>query len=366
MAPRALYGPNWSVPSSSSLPGGKHSKTAAVPVPGGLLRGGSAGLRSRRSWSRPRGAGALTPLKPVDAAACAAGRNAAAASASANAAFDADADAAGAGAAAAAHHAAAAGGSASSSRVHVRTRMQRTRRGDVVMTRATGDAAAAEAAEAAEEAETEADAKLSLPRVPVTITGQKSFALWTCMAVSAVMYSVPFGFVRWNLSTIAPLVWWQMAASTAIGTAAALPFLLALTNPAAAYRLNFPILARVSFGVKGAGLPNLARGILGLTLTALASLVGGEAAYGLWGEVMFMFFNGAPLPAEARAMSYGFFWQGGGEGRGRKASIVHPIHSYASRLFALECLFAAQLRCTHDVWFTVVHTQVQTSATRGF
>jgi hypothetical protein len=35
-------------------------------------------------------------------------------------------------------------------------------------------------------------------------------------------------------------------------------------------------------------------------ITALASLVGGEAAYGLWGEVMFMFFDGAPLPAEVR------------------------------------------------------------------
>ena len=28
-------------------------------------------------------------------------------------------------------------------------------------------------------------------------------------AVAAVVLSVPFGFVRWNLSTLAPLVWWQ-------------------------------------------------------------------------------------------------------------------------------------------------------------
>ena len=34
----------------------------------------------------------------------------------------------------------------------------------------------------------------------------RSFAVWICMAVSACVYSVPFGFVRWNLSSLAPLV----------------------------------------------------------------------------------------------------------------------------------------------------------------
>ena len=47
----------------------------------------------------------------------------------------------------------------------------------------------------------------------------RSFAVWICMAVSAVVYSVPFGFVRWNLSSLAPLVWWQLGLSTAVGTA---------------------------------------------------------------------------------------------------------------------------------------------------
>ena len=147
-----------------------------------------------------------------------------------------------------------------------------------------------------------------LERVPVSITGQKSLGLWTCLAVAATLYSVPFGFVRWNLSTIAPLVWWQMAASTAMGTVFALPFLLAIANPAVAYRLDFPRLARVSFGVKGAALVNLSRGVLGTALVALTTLIGGEAAYGLWGEISYMFFDGAPLPAEARAIAYGAFW----------------------------------------------------------
>ena len=166
-----------------------------------------------------------------------------------------------------------------------------------------------------------------LERVPVSITGQKSLGLWTCLAVAATLYSVPFGFVRWNLSTIAPLVWWQMAASTAMGTVFALPFLLAIANPAVAYRLDFPRLARVSFGVKGAALVNLSRGVLGAALVALTTLIGGEAAYGLWGEISYMFFDGAPLPAEARAIAYGAFWLAqtiiaGGKSAGAKVLLL--------------------------------------------
>ena len=98
--------------------------------------------------------------------------------------------------------------------------MRRTRRGEVVVTAAA--------------ATDEPGVEPGLERVPASITGQKSLGLWTCLAVAATLYSVPFGFVRWNLSTIAPLVWWQMAASTAMGTVFALPFLLAIANPAVA------------------------------------------------------------------------------------------------------------------------------------
>ena len=170
--------------------------------------------------------------------------------------------------------------------------LRRTRRGDVVVTAAAGDDGV----------------EPGLERVPVSITGQKSLGLWTCLAVAATLYSVPFGFVRWNLSTIAPLGWWHMALSTAMGTVFALPFLLAIANPAVAYRLDFPRLARVAFGVKGAALVNLSRGVLGTALAALTTLIGGEAAYGLWGEISYMFYDGAPLPAEARAIAYGAFW----------------------------------------------------------
>ena len=152
------------------------------------------------------------------------------------------------------------------------------------------------------------DPALALPRVPVTLSGDTAWAYWVCAAVAAALFAVPMGFARWGLSTIAPLVWWQVAASTAAGTLMASPYLLALANPAVSYRLSFPALARVAFGVQGARLVIALRAVLGLALTALTALAGGAATYRLWGEVSYVFFDGAPLPSWAPAAAYALFW----------------------------------------------------------
>jgi hypothetical protein len=238
-------------------------RPAASCLPHRLAGGAGAPRSWSRGWARGKGTNALAPLRRVHA-------QSRRGDASGQKATERD------------HHSCVKNGVA----------VRRTRRGECVVTRAS----------------TASDPEPELERVPVSITGQKSLGLWTCLAVAATLYSVPFGFVRWNLSTIAPLVWWQMAASTAMGTVFALPFLLAIANPAVAYRLDFSRLARVAFGVKGAALVSFSRGILGAALAALTTLIGGEAAYGLWGELSYMFFDGAPLPAEARAIAYGAFW----------------------------------------------------------
>jgi hypothetical protein len=94
------------------------------------------------------------------------------------------------------------------------------------------------------------------------------------MAVSAAVLSVPFGFVRWNLASIAPLVWWQLGLSTAAGTAAAMPLIAALTLPAAKNHVGFSVLARASFGIRGAVVADAGRGLLGLVLFSLITLAG--------------------------------------------------------------------------------------------
>ena len=76
---------------------------------------------------------------------------------------------------------------------------------------------------------------------------------------------------------MAPLVWWQLGLSTAVGTLMAMPLIAAITLPAAKHDVNFPIFARASFGVRGALLADAGRGTLGLFLFTLTTLAGGEA-----------------------------------------------------------------------------------------
>ena len=71
----------------------------------------------------------------------------------------------------------------------------------------------------------------------------KELSLWAALATCAVMYSVPCGFVRWNLHTLAPLLWYELGGATFLGTLMAMPFVAAIGYPAAKYELNMPILA---------------------------------------------------------------------------------------------------------------------------
>ena len=95
---------------------------------------------------------------------------------------------------------------------------------------------------------------------------------------------------------VAPLVWWQVAASTAAGALMASPCAGA-RQPGGVGEASFPALARVAFGVQGARLVIALRAVLGLALTARTALppasTGDDA---LWGEVSYVFFDGAPLP----------------------------------------------------------------------
>ena len=156
----------------------------------------------------------------------------------------------------------------------------------------------------------------------MAITGEKTFAFWTTAAVSAALYAVPLGVARWNLYTIAPLVWWQVGLAAFLGTALSLPYLHAMTNPAVAYRVSYPTLARVAFGTKGAALVDFLRGVLGLALTTLTALAGGFATERLWNELFYVFSLGE-LPSFSPAASYAAFalaqtWLSAGKNQGRK------------------------------------------------
>ena len=133
----------------------------------------------------------------------------------------------------------------------------------------------------------------------------KELSLWAALATCAVVYSVPFGFVRWDLHTLAPLPWYLLAAATAVGTFMAMPFVSAIGYPAAKYELNMPILARSSFGIWGAEFADACRATLGFLLYAVQTLVGGEAVFALLQET---FVNVGLTTVPARAIAYSMFW----------------------------------------------------------
>ena len=134
----------------------------------------------------------------------------------------------------------------------------------------------------------------------------KELSLWAALATTAVMYSVPYGFVRWNLNTLAPLLWYELGAATFLGTLIAMPFISAIGYPAAKYELNMPILARSSFGIWGAEFTDACRATLGFLLYAVQTLVGGEAVFGLFKTT----FIAASIESDVvvRAISYVMFW----------------------------------------------------------
>ena len=103
------------------------------------------------------------------------------------------------------------------------------RRGDVVVKRPWATTASSPASSAV-----------------VSITGQKPLGLWTCLAVAATLYSVPFGSRGGTSHHRAAPLWWHMALSTAMGTVFSAPFLLAIANPAVAAQAGLSAVARAS------------------------------------------------------------------------------------------------------------------------
>jgi cytosine/uracil/thiamine/allantoin permease len=134
----------------------------------------------------------------------------------------------------------------------------------------------------------------------------RELSLWAALALSAVMYSVPYGFVRWNLHTLAPLLWYELGGATLLGTLMAMPFVSAIGYPAAKYGLNMPILARSSFGIWGAEFADFGRAVLGFLLYAVQTLVGGEAVFGLFKSTSIAM--SIESDVIVRGAAYAMFW----------------------------------------------------------
>jgi NCS1 family nucleobase:cation symporter-1 len=115
-------------------------------------------------------------------------------------------------------------------------------------------------------------------------------ALWIGMVVCVPTYMLAGGLVDLGMS------WWQAVGTVCLGNLVVLVPMVLNGHPGTKYGIPFPVLARASFGVVGANLPALLRGLVACGWFGIQTWIGGAAIYGLLATLVGRPFGGADLP----------------------------------------------------------------------
>jgi NCS1 family nucleobase:cation symporter-1 len=113
-----------------------------------------------------------------------------------------------------------------------------------------------------------------LAPVPVarrTWTTYNFAALWISMAHCIPTYMLAGGLVAEGMN------WWQALLTIALGNTIVLIPILLNAHPGTKYGIPFPVLARSSFGTKGANIPAVLRAIVACGWFGIQTFIGGEA-----------------------------------------------------------------------------------------
>jgi NCS1 family nucleobase:cation symporter-1 len=104
-------------------------------------------------------------------------------------------------------------------------------------------------------------------------------ALWVGMAVCIPTYTMGSGLIDqgWSLSTA--------MLSIVIGNVVILIPLLLNAHPGTRYGIPFPVLLRSSFGVRGANVPAIMRGLVACGWFGIQTAIGGSAIFVLWTQL---------------------------------------------------------------------------------
>ncbi|GFP85537.1 probable allantoin permease [Phtheirospermum japonicum] len=106
-----------------------------------------------------------------------------------------------------------------------------------------------------------------------TLSGLEMASLWVALVVGVPSYYLAGSLVDLGMS------WWQGIATV---VAANVILLLPLTltgHPGTKYGISFPVLARSSFGIRGAHIPTLLRALIGCGWYGIETWIGGEAIF---------------------------------------------------------------------------------------
>src|SRR5215472_11728962 len=98
-------------------------------------------------------------------------------------------------------------------------------------------------------------------------------ALWISMSVNILTYMLAASLIQGAMN------WKQAVATIFIGNVIVLAPMLLNSHPGAKYGVPFPVLARASFGVLGANIPAVLRGLVACGWFGIQTWIGGEAIY---------------------------------------------------------------------------------------
>jgi len=115
-------------------------------------------------------------------------------------------------------------------------------------------------------------------------------ALWIGMVVCVPTYMIGGGLIDLGMS------WWQAIVTVLIGNVIVLLPMMANGHAGTRYGIPFPVLARASFGIHGAHVPSVLRGLVACGWFGIQTWIGGEAIYHLLGALAGGDLGGSDLP----------------------------------------------------------------------
>ena len=130
-------------------------------------------------------------------------------------------------------------------------------------------------------------------------------ALWISMSLCIPTYTMASSMINQGMS------WWQAVLTIFIGNVIVLVPMLLNGHAGAKYGIPFPVLARASFGTKGANIPAMLRAIVACGWFGIQTWIGGASLYNLlraWNPPLPPINNSTLLPQLIPAICFLIFW----------------------------------------------------------
>ena len=130
-------------------------------------------------------------------------------------------------------------------------------------------------------------------------------ALWISMSLCIPTYTMASSMINQGMS------WWQAVLTIFIGNAIVLIPMLLNGHAGAKYGIPFPVLARASFGTRGANVPAMLRAVVACGWFGIQTWIGGASLYNLiraWNPSLEQINNTSLFPQPLPASCFIFFW----------------------------------------------------------